>query len=276
MAINDISLTAGMKNNLLSLQGTTSLINRTQDRLSSGKRVNSALDNPTNFFAAQGHLSRASDLSVRKDGMAEAVQLVKAADAGIKAITNLIESAKGVAGAALATSSTTDRTNYQNTFDTLMTQITQLASDSGYRGTNLLTATGAGGVGSLTVEFGASTGVSTLGITGFSATSSGLAISGKQLDTTANIQSASTALEGALNTLRTESSKLSSNLSVVTTRQDFTNSMINTLQVGSDNLTLADMNEEGANMLMLQTRQNLGITSLSMASQAAQAVLRLF
>jgi flagellin-like hook-associated protein FlgL len=65
-------------------------------------------------------------------------------------------------------------------------------------------------------------------------------------------------------------------LSVVSSRQDFTNSMINTLQTGADNLTLADSNEEGANMLMLQTRQNLGITSLSMASQAAQAVLRLF
>jgi len=278
MAISDISLTAGMKNNLLSLQGTASLINRTQERLSSGKRVNSALDNPTNYFAAQGHVERANDLSVRKDGMAEAVQAVKAADAGIKAITNLIESAKGVAGAALSTNNATDRTNYSNTFDTLMSQITQLASDSGYRGTNLLTATGTGGVGSLTVEFGASTNSSTLGITGFSATSAGLGIQNASNNwaAVADISSSSTQLESALNTLRTQSSKLSSNLSVVTTRQDFTNNMINTLQVGSDNLTLADMNEEGANMLMLQTRQNLGITSLSMASQAAQAVLRLF
>jgi len=270
MAVSDISLTAGMKNNLLSLQNTSTLINRTQERLSSGKRVNSALDNPTNFFAAQGHVSRANDLSVRKDGMAEAVQAVKAADAGIKAITNLIESAKGVAGAALATSSSTDRTNYTNTFNTLMTQITQLASDSGYRGTNLLTA------GDLTVEFGASTGTSTLGVSGFSATAAGLGITSNSLSTSTNITTASTQLETALNTLRTESSKLSSNLSVVTSRQDFTNNMINTLQVGADNLTLADTNEEGANMLMLQTRQNLGITSLSMASQAAQAVLRLF
>jgi flagellin-like hook-associated protein FlgL len=69
---------------------------------------------------------------------------------------------------------------------------------------------------------------------------------------------------------------MAANLSVVSTRQDFTDSMINTLQIGADNLTLADTNEEGANMLMLQTRQNLGISSLSMASQAAQAVLRLF
>src|SRR5512137_695039 len=129
---NQISLTSGMRNNLLSLQGTSELINQTQTRLSSGKKVNSPLDNPTNYFAAQSHIQRADDLSARKDGMAEAVQMAKAADAGIKAITSLIESAKGVAQAAIASGSATDRTAYANTFNTLMTQITQLASDSGY------------------------------------------------------------------------------------------------------------------------------------------------
>jgi len=274
---NQISLTAGMRNNLLSLQGTSQMIDKTQTRLSTGKKVNTPLDNPTNYFAAQSHMQRAGDLSARKDGMAEAVQMVKAADAGIKAITSLIESAKGVAQAALASGSTTDRTAYGNTFDTLMTQITQLASDSGYRGTNFLTG------GTQTVEFSQATGTSTLGITGFNATSAGLTIEnagtnwdGISSTHTEKIQSSATQLENALNTLRSESSKLSSNLSVVTTRQDFTSSMINELQTGADNLTLADMNEEGANMLMLQTRQNLGITSLSMASQAAQAVMRLF
>jgi len=302
MAMNDISLTSGMRNNLLSLQGTTSLINRTQDRLSSGKRVNSALDNPTNFFAAQAHNSRASDLSSRKDGMSEAVQAVKAADAGIKGITALIESAKGVAQAALATTSMTERASYATTFNTLMTQITQLASDSGYRGTNFLNSNN-----NLTVEFAPLTNNSTLQIKSFSATSIGLSVQkvgisghGQTAVTAANsvaasslststewdssvtslasnaIKSSALQMENALSTLRTKSSELSSNLSVVTTRQAFTDTMISTLQTGADNLTLADMNEEGANMLMLQTRQNLGITSLSMASQAAQAVLRLF
>jgi flagellin-like hook-associated protein FlgL len=278
---NQISLTSGMRSNLLSLQGTSNLIDQTQTRLSTGKKVNTPLDNPTNYFAAQSHMQRADDLSARKDGMAEAVQMVKAADAGIKAITSLIESAKGVAQAALASGSSTDRAAYAGTFDTLMTQITQLASDSGYRGTNFLTG------GSQTVEFSQATGTSTLGITGFDATSTGLEIdnagsdwgvAGSAIDATetANIQSSASQLEGALNTLRSESSKLSSNMSVVTTRQDFTSSMINELKTGADNLTLADMNEEGANMLMLQTQQNLGVTSLSMASQSAQAVMRLF
>ncbi len=306
MAVNDISLTSGMRNNLLSLQSTSAKIATTQQRLSTGKKVNSALDNPTNYFASQSHLERANDLSNRKDGMAEAVQLVKAADAGITGITSLIESAKGVASSAAATSSATDRANYASTFNTLMTQISQLASDSGYRGTNLLNSQ------NQTVEFGQATGTATLGINGFNATASGLTIdtatissgasagglgsvSGTSVGGDANfsavawnatgasasvatqvIQSTATQLEGALSALRTQSSKLSSNLSVVTTRQDFTSSMINTLQTGADNLTLADMNEEGANMLMLQTQQNLGVTSLSMASQAAQAVMRLF
>jgi flagellin-like hook-associated protein FlgL len=275
MAIGDISLTAGMRSNLLSLQGTAKMIDQTQNRLSSGKKVNTPLDNPTNYFAAQGHMERAQDLAVRKDGMAEAISMVKAADTGIKAITSLIEAAKGVAGAALATSDINERSTYTGTFNTLLSQISQLASDSGYRGTNLLTA------GSQTVEFGQRTDSATLQISGFNATADGLTAQ----SATANawsvsgnsaINSSSSELESALSYLRAKSSSLSANLSVVTTRQDFTNSMINTLQTGADNLTLADTNEEGANMLMLQTRQNLGITSLSMASQAAQAVLRLF
>jgi flagellin len=274
---SDISLTAGMRSNLLSLQGTAKLIDQTQTRLSTGKKVNTPLDNPTNYFAAQGHQQRASDLSVRKDGMAEAIQMVTAADTGIKAITSLISAAQGVAGAALATSDTSERSTYAGTFNTLLTQISQLASDSGYRGTNLLTS------GSQTVEFGQRTNAATLQISGFNATTTGLTVQSTVAqvwsDTASGnsaINSSSSQLESALSFLRAKSSSLSANLSVVTTRQDFTNNMINTLQTGSDNLTLADTNQEGANMLMLQTRQNLGITSLSMASQSAQAVLRLF
>jgi flagellin-like hook-associated protein FlgL len=69
---------------------------------------------------------------------------------------------------------------------------------------------------------------------------------------------------------------MSSGLSIINTRQDFVKAMVNTVTQGADNLTLADMNEEGANMLMLQTRQSLSTTALSMSAQAAQSVLRLF
>jgi len=90
MAISDISLTSGMRSNLLNLQGTATLLDRTQTRLSTGKRVNTALDDPVNFFAAQGLTNRASDLAALKDCMSEAIQTVKAADNGITGITKLI------------------------------------------------------------------------------------------------------------------------------------------------------------------------------------------
>ncbi|MDO9308497.1 MAG: flagellin, partial [Deltaproteobacteria bacterium] len=91
-----------------------------------------------------------------------------------------------------------------------------------------------------------------------------------------NAASSLSYMDTSLTTLRSKSSVLASNLSVITTRQDFTDNVINTLQQGADGLTLADMNNEGANMLMLQTRQSLGTTALSLSSQAAQSVLRLF
>ncbi len=86
MAINDVSLTAGMRSNLVALQGTVDLLNRTQERLSTGKKVNTALDNPLNFFTAKALNSRAADLAGYKDGMSEAVQTIKAANAASPAL----------------------------------------------------------------------------------------------------------------------------------------------------------------------------------------------
>ena len=108
--------------------------------------------------------------------------------------------------------------------------------------------------------------------------SNGLAINAAQNNWggTADITAASTDLTNALTTLRSQAQAFGSNLSTVQIRQDFTKATINTLQTGADALTLADSNEEGANLLALQTRQQLSTTALSLASQASQAVLRLF
>ena len=92
----------------------------------------------------------------------------------------------------------------------------------------------------------------------------------------ADINTALNELKSATDTLRSQASKFGSNLSVVETRQDFTKALINVLETGAANLTLADTNEEGANLLALQTRQQLSSVSLSLASQADQNVLRLF
>jgi len=271
-----ISLTSGMRANLVSLQNTNSLLELTQKRLASGKKVNSALDDPVAYFTAVAHEQRAGDLAGRKDEMSEAVQTVKAADAGIQSINTLIAAAKSLASSALSADSTT-ATALLNQFNTVRTQINEMASDSGYKGVNLLGGTSV----SLTVKFD-ETGDSKLGIAGFDGSTTGLSISlaaGWVTGTTVNastIETAMTALDKAKDKLRTESSKLANNLSVITARQEFTQGMINVLKDGAAELTNADMNEEGANMLMLQTRQALGTTSLSLASQAAQSVLRLF
>jgi flagellin-like hook-associated protein FlgL len=152
-----------------------------------------------------------------------------------------------------------------------MDQVDDLAGDSGYKGTNLLADD------DLTINFNEDA-TSSLTVSGFDASSSGLTIADAagSWATDANITAAIADLDDARSTLRTEAKNLSSDLSTVTIREDFTDKMINALTDGASNLTLADMNEEGANMLMLQTRQALGTTSLALASQAAQSVLRLF
>jgi flagellin-like hook-associated protein FlgL len=262
-----------MRANLISLQDTVSLLSRTQERLATGKRVNSALDNPINYFAAQNYTNRASDLDARKDGMGEAIQTVKAANAGVEAIQKLIESARGIAQAARASSDATARAAFAAQFDDIRGQIDALAGDSGYAGTNLLAGD------TLTVTFNED-GTSTLDIVGFDATT---AATGIDVAAAANawlangdVDAALADLEAALTEVRSQSQALSSSLSIVEIRSEFTDGIVNTLVDGADKLTAADMNEEGANMLMLQTRQALGTTALSIASQAAQAVLRLF
>ena len=280
MAYGNITLTSGMRQNLVSLQKTNSLMEITQTRLASGKKVNSALDDPVKYFAALGHTNRASDLAVRKSEMGEAIQTVKAANTGIESIVSLIDSAKSTAQSALAIDATTTvtETSYQQRsalavqFDTLRAQIDSLATDSGYKGTNFLQEA------TLVVDFHETSGESTLSIAGFDGDTSGLSIdSASTLWTTdALVTAAITDLDNAKVELRTQAQSLSNALSTITTRQDFTTNMINTLEDGAAGLVNADMNEEGANMLMLQTRQALGTTSLSLASQAAQSVLRLF
>ena len=278
----DISLTSAMRANLLSLQNTVGLLNRTQDRLSSGKKVNSALDNPTNFFAAQAHTARANDISGRKDSMGEAIQTVKTGSKGIDSITTLIQAAQGIAQAALSTSDTTQRAQYVTQYNAVISQINTMASDSGYRGTNLLVGN------TLTVKFNED-GSSSLSIEGFQATATGMTIGivgqstggiatswSDSTNGTLSINSALTQLSDATSSLRVKASALSSSLSIVQTRSDWADQMVNTLKAGAGALTDADMNEEGANMLMLQTRQSLGTTALSLSAQNAQSVLKLF
>ena len=462
---SSITLSAGVRQNLLSLQSTASLMGLTQNRLATGKKVNSALDNPTSFFTSQSLGNRASDLNSLLDSIGQAQKTLEAADKGLTSLTKLVESAKSIAkqarqapqpsaagfaavtvtgnpidevigvedgagafgaaagaldagnlvidiagtdytialangdtlddfvttfngtaglgatgaitasnnggtlrltannadvdfmidaastaatltklqltsgattnstslldnigvggagstlsvtvnggsaqqitfgvgvgqistiaelntalagvatalgisagatnGAAYSSSPNSTRTSLQSDYNSLLTQIDALAGDASYNGINLLNGD------DLKVVFNEN-GTSSLTIAGVTFNSAGLgltAISGTGFQSDTNIDATITSIDTALNTLRTQASKFGSNLSTVQTRQDFTKQLINTLQTGADALVLADTNEEGANLLALQTRQQLSSTALSLSAQADQAVLRLF
>ena len=375
--MSDISLTASMRSNLLSLQNTQSLMDMTQERLSTGKKVNSAIDNPSSYYTAQSLTNRASDLDALLDSMGQAVQTIQAANEGIESITSFVEQAKAIANSARDTAvtetvssgtktvsvaddatievkigdktytytndsggeldtvaglasdmngDTTDglaaaltdanlefakdgdgnlvlkakdsskpvdktvisvsgsgiemsgtinpnaRDTYVEQFNTILEQIDQLASDASYKGVNLLKGD------NLKVVFNEDRS-SFLEVKGDNADSAGLELSEvaaggwNSIDA---LEGSITSIESAINELRDMATKFGNNYSIVETRQEFTENLINVLEEGADDLTLADMNEESANMLALQTRQQLATNSLSLASQAAQSVLSLF
>src|SRR5579885_1599733 len=157
--MSDIVLSSGVRANLLQLQQTSDLITQTQTRLATGKRVNSALDNPNNYFTAQGLDNRANDLSNLLDSQSSAINTINAANNGISAITKLVQSAQSLVSQAQQTTDTTTRATLSSQFDSLLTQIGQLASDSGFNGINLL------GGDTLTVTLD-ETGNSTVSVTG--------------------------------------------------------------------------------------------------------------
>ena len=406
----DISLTASMRTNLLSLQNTQSLMDTTQERLSTGLKVNSAIDNASSYYTAQSLNNRASDLSALLDSMGQGIQTIQAANEGIEAITEFVEQAKAIANSARDAASktdvktlsskfsgndgvtadataltlavkkadgtalagdgdekkisdaitavnaklaadqlkgkdatqlktaietalaadtagvlknvmefnvtadgkvsvtakagyqvsvtgagdfagqgdkdddgavtnistptvnvNTDRQKYAEQFNEIMKQIDNLAKDSGYKGINLLQ------MNTLTVIFNEDRS-SQIEVKGVDASSTGLKLSNPvdSWQTDEDINKSITEAENAISELRIMASDYGNYYSIVQNRQDFTKNLINVLTEGADNLTLADMNEESANMLALQTRQQLAINSLSLASQAAQGVLQLF
>jgi flagellin-like hook-associated protein FlgL len=271
-AMSDIVLSAGVRSNLLQLQQTSDLITSTQTKLATGRRVNSALDNPINYFTAQSLNVRANDLNALLDTMSTGINTIQAANNGITAITKLVQSAQSLVSQAQQTSDTNVRATLASQFDSIRSQIDQLASDSGINGVNLL------GGNDLTITLN-ETATSTVTITAVNDTTSGdlsVNASANSWATSTDIGASASELTAALTKLRSQSQALSSNLQTVQIRQDFTKAMINTLNTGADNLTLADSNEEGANLLALQTRQQLSTTALSLASQADQNVLKLF
>jgi len=439
--MSDIVLSAGIRQNLLALQNTSALQQKTENRLATGKKVNSALDNPVNFFTAASLSNRATDLSGLLDGISNATQTITAASTALTSISKLVRSLQSTitqaqndaaqnrptkAGTALstvaetaltgkglkdttlakklvddnggtantatatyagnlgiaaattnlqleikagattydialapatatvqdlvnainasgiatgsvddsgklnvngvgsstlqiglgasavsaaaaitdaqaggqnallglaaadyttgitATGNSTVRAALITQFNTLTAQIDQLAQDAGFNGKNLLNGD------KLTVVFNEKTGTqqTKLDIQGSKVTATSLgidvAVNGTAVAGQFNIQddaalnTESAILTNVLTSIQSFSSTLGANLSIVQTRQDFIKQIVNTLTIGADNLVNADTNEEGANLVALQTRQALSTTALSLATQADQSVLQLF
>jgi flagellin-like hook-associated protein FlgL len=400
MKMSGIVLSASVRQNLLSLQSTADLLATTQNRLATGNKVNSALDNPTNFFTAQGLNNRASDITNLLDSIGNGVQVLQAANTGITSLQKLVDTAKSLAnqvlqaptgystkasvdvtgtgagtgtvtaadlntgklagsvitfttstgslavtiGATFATgsgtatvssldqlnsvlasnnvavnatvSATADSLTFTSTNDAASQTITTSGTAPTGEGVDIKgTTTATAGTVTAAVADAASqtiranlvsqynnviqqitttaqdssfngikltfneTGKSTLTIQGVTFDAAGLGLaplaagtdfldSGSANATIAKISSAS-------NALRTEASTLGSNLSIVQIRQDFSKNLINVLQTGSANLTLADTNEEAANSQALSTRQSIAVSALALANQSQASVLQL-
>ena len=386
--MSGIVLSASVRQNLLSLQSTADLLATTQNRLSTGKKVNTALDNPTNYFTAQGLDNRANDISNLLDGIGNGVQVLQAANTGLTSLQKLVDTAKSIANQVLqapagyspkstvsssaalggtaanlvdgvtiklgdvltiastgggtptsitfganesldqlnaalapnnlsagldannklvitttndAASSTIGvvaypgagtgtltfgavaapvadaasqiiRANLVSQYNNVITQITTTAQDSSFNGINLLNGD------DLKLTFN-ETGKSTLIIKGvtFNAAGLGLAplVAGTDFLDSASAKATMAKITSASDALRTQASTLGSNLSIVQIRQDFSKNLINVLQTGSANLTLADTNEEAANSQALATRQSIAVSALALANQAQASVLQL-
>ena len=179
-------------------------------------------------------------------------------------------------GTAISATNAAPASTFSTQLDGLRSQLDQLVKDSGYQGVNLISsATNA----PLKILFNSdANNPNELLVNAMDLTSSGMGVSATSgnWNSAADVTNTLSQLTTATSTLRTAASQLGSNLTTVQTRQSFTTTLINTLQDGAGSLTNADMNQESANMLALQTQQQLGTSSLSLASQAAQSVLKLF
>ena len=271
--MSTITLTASMRSNLSALKTIQNQMDKTQERLSTGKKVNSAIDNASSYYQARSLTNRASDLDSLLDSMGQGIQTIQAANEGIEAITSFVEQMKSIAESAAALDPATDDAaiaKYEDQFDAIIEEITNVAKDASYQGVNLLTGN------DLKVVFNETR-------------KNDFTVKGKDIVDVLAIEEADgkwaaeggiatsiTAITTAIETLRSYATELGNNFTVIETRQNFTEAMIDVLETGADKLVLADMNEESANYLALQTRQQLAVNSLSLASQSAQSVLSLF
>lgn len=287
----DISLTTAIRNNLLALQNVTDLLSRTQNRLSTGLRVASPLDDAVAFFQARALNDRALDLGEKKDGIDQGISAIKTALTAIDAIDNTVKQIKGLLDNSKSANAT-ERATLATQISGLFQQINNFANDASYQGNNIVNSTAA----SLNIIFSDSIANNKLTIQGLDIqvsvlftnaalasvllttllSAAGMTVGGFSDATITQLDFLITEVNTAISRLRGHGKGLGSNVALLQTRLEFSRVYVNTLEEGAGKLTLADLNQEGANMVALQTRQQLSLQSLSFAGQSEQAILQLF
>lgn len=283
---DNVTLSASIRTNLLSLKNTGELVGRTNNRLSTGMKVSSAIDDAVAYFQGKSLSDRASDLTVRKDAIDQGISSVKAAIGGLESVEKLLVQMKGVVLSAKSATNT-ERVDLESQFSTLTAQLDNLANDASFQGLNLINSTKS----SLKVQFSDKS-AATLVIKGVDARMTKLKGVTQRASAAASLlagdkwsrvstavsklDSVIKSLDSAIAGVRSDTKTLGTNVALLQTRLDFTKQYVNTLTEGSSKLVNADMNEEGANLVALQTRQQLAIQALSFAGQQEQGILRLF
>lgn len=286
----DLALSPSIRETLQTLQQIESLSAVTERRLATGLKVSSALDDAEAYFQARALTDRAADFLNRKDAIGQAVSALQAANVGVEAVDKTLRQLKGLLQSA-KTASESERAALQSQFNTLSKQINELVNDASYAGLNLLNSSGA----SLTVRFSdsssarldiggtdirvSSTQSGALFTTGSAASALASAIIGGLAFTGAAVSDFDAGIarvEAAISNLNALASRLGSNVTFLNTRLDFTEDYADTLRDGAAKLTLADINEEGAKLVALQTRYELAMQALAFAGQSERAVLTLF
>ncbi|MCB1538594.1 MAG: flagellin [Rhodospirillales bacterium] len=273
ITINNKSVVPVTFNDTTTIQGLVDGIN---NNASLNQQIKASYDATTGKFSIAAISSDVQTVKIALteastgDGTAQA-NFGFGVDAGDTATDGFLSgAASGSEGETfILASAASTLSQYESDYNSLREQIDGLVKDSGYRGVNLI------GGDNLDTYFNEDRS-NKLTTSGSQLNSAGLGLDKADFSRSDTIEKAGTQVRAATTTLRSFGSTLANSLSIIQTREDFTKNLVATLNEGSDKLTLADQNEEGAKLLALQTRQQLGVTALSLASQSQQSVLRLF
>ena len=268
--VDSVGLGSSANSALQGLQRTRQHTSQTDERLSTGFRINDPLDGTQDLFASQALTNQAADLTQVKNQVGQAISTIQVAGVGLNAINDLSDQARVVATQARNISDPAERTRLAEQFNQIRGQIDSIAANSSFGETNLI------GSSPANLDVALNEDGDSLTVQGTDSTSAGLGISSRTFGSDADIDAALVGISIAQTQIRSNSTSLSSSTSALQNRGDFTNNLTNTLERGATNVTQADLNEEAASLLSLQTRQALGSYSLTIATENERAVLGLF